>query len=101
MLTHAKMKKIKETPITVKPDNPNRIHMTHAEVMAENAAIKADRDKVRVFEQGLEQERKKKLAKKEKEESESQDYTAPTAYESADEDTNSSEKPSKKGLKHK
>ncbi len=96
MLTHAKMKKIKETPITVKPDNPNRINMTHAEVMAENDAIKKDRQAVKVFEQGLEQERKKKLAKKEKEESDSQDYVAPTAHESEE-----AEKPSKKGLKHK
>jgi len=56
VVTHASVKKQKATPIIKKEDNPNRLHMTYAEAVADNARIKEEREKVAAFRASLKKE---------------------------------------------
>ena len=56
VVTHASVKKQKATPIIKKEDNKNRLYMTHAEAVADNARIKEEREKVAAFRASLRKE---------------------------------------------
>ena len=56
VVTHASVKKQKATPIIKKEENKNRLHMTHAEAVADNARIKEEREKVAAFRASLKNE---------------------------------------------
>jgi hypothetical protein len=56
-VTHASIKKQKETPIIKKEDNPARMKMTQAEAIADNARIKAEREKVEAFRASLKKDK--------------------------------------------
>lgn len=56
-VTHKSIKEQKAIPIVKKEDNPARLHMTQAEAIADNARLKAEREKVDAFRASLKSEK--------------------------------------------
>ena len=61
VMTHKSIKEQKAKKIFVKEDNPARKFMSHAEAVADNARIKADREKVELYAENLKKEREANL----------------------------------------
>ena len=60
-ITHKSIKAQKAIPIVKKEDNPNRLHMTQAEAIADNARLKAEREKVEAFRKSLQKDFKEDI----------------------------------------
>ena len=56
VMTHSNVKKQKVKILNIEPkaDNPARLHMSHAEAVADNARLKAIKDKTEAYRKALE-----------------------------------------------